>query len=422
MDQLTQVQDLLRGLWHASALTELGVLLACLGLAWGLLTWLRPADGPYRDGILFGHRVRDGVLFPALALALALLARWGLGVAGWPVALFKIVVPVLLSLALIRLAVQVLHRAFPESRLVRALERTISWGVWLAMVLWLGGLLTPILAEMEAISWKIGGAPVTLRGLIEGLLTAAAVMVGMLWLSAVIEARLMAASTVHISVRKIMVNASRAGLLLFGLLVALSAAGIPIGALGVMGGAVGVGIGLGLQKLAANYVSGFVILAERSLRIGDMVAVGDFEGRITDITTRYTVIRAPSGREAIVPNEILITTRVDNLTYADSQLALSTRVQVAYGTELEALFPKIVQAVQAVPRVLAEPEPAVRLSLFADGGLELTVAFWINDPHIGLANVVSDVNLALLRLLKAEAVDIAPAQRTVQRAGTALPG
>jgi hypothetical protein len=112
--------------------------------------------------------------------------------------------------------------------------------------------------------------------------------------------------------RKMAANALRALLLLVGLMFALSAAGIDLTALGVLGGALGVGIGLGLQKLAANYVSGFVILAERSMRIGDMVKVDGFEGRITDITTRYTVIRALNGREAIVPNEMMITQRVEN--------------------------------------------------------------------------------------------------------------
>ena len=181
---------------------------------------------------------------------------------------------------------------------MRAAERTLSWGVWLVTVLWLSGLLTPLLAEMEAISWKIGGAPVSLRSLVEGAISTVVILLVVLWLSASLEARLLRADGLHLSVRKIAANAIRAVLLLVGLLTALSAAGIPLGALGVLGGAVGVGIGLGLQKLASNYVSGFVILAERSLRIGDVVKVDNFEGRITDITTRYN--RDPCGQRARV--------------------------------------------------------------------------------------------------------------------------
>jgi small-conductance mechanosensitive channel len=405
--------------WRPELLGELGVLLLCVGLAWGLLRLVRPAQA--KPGILFGERVVDGALLPLTLLLLALLMRWLLPHLGMPVALFALAVPVFLSLLVIRLAVQVLHTAYPSSALVRALERTISWGVWLATILWLTGLLPLILAEMHAISWQIGGAQVSLRDLVEGALAAAAILVGLVWLSAVVEARLMAASTVHLSVRKIAANATRAGLLLVGLLVALSAAGIPLGALGVMGGAVGVGIGLGLQKLAANYVSGFVILAERSLRIGDIVAVDGFEGAISDITTRYTVIRSPTGREAIVPNETLITQRVDNLTYADSRLVLTTKVQVAYGTDLDTLFPKILAAVRQLPRVLADPGPGVRLSMFADSGLELTVAFWISDPDNGQVNLVGDVNMALLRLFNAEGIEIPFPQRVVHGLPHAVP-
>ena len=237
------------------------------------------------------------------------------------------------------------------------------------------------------------------------------VLLLMLWLSATIEARLLRADTVNISLRKIAANATRAALLLVGLLVALSAAGIPLGALGVMGGAVGVGIGLGLQRLAANYVSGFVLLAERSLRIGDLVRVDGFEGRISDITTRYTLIRALNGHESLVPNELLITQRVENLTFADSNLVLTTTVQVAYGSDVEALMPQLVAAVTAVPRVLANPVPAIRLSAFANTGLELTIGFWIGDPHNGQANAIGEVNLAILRTLNALGVEIPYPQR-----------
>jgi small-conductance mechanosensitive channel len=201
------------------------------------------------------------------------------------------------------------------------------------------------------------------------------------------------------------------------LLMALSAVGIDLTALSVLGGALGVGIGLGLQKLAANYVSGFVILAERSLRIGDIVNVGGFEGAITDITTRYTVIRAPSGRESIVPNETLITTAVQNLSLADRRVLLSTLVSVDYDTDVERLRAQLVETVSGVPRVLADPGPAVQLSNFGADGLEVTVLFWIDDPENGQGNVRSEVNLAILALLRREGVGIPYPQRVVRFQG-----
>ena len=410
MNEFDSFAELLAALLHPAALLELAVLAACLGLAWLLAARLRPRDGD--PGLWFGRRGYDGVLFPMLALALALLAKLALR-SHLPVAVFKLAVPVLASLALIRVSVRVLQAAFPASQLVRTLERSLSWAVWIGAVLWMTGLLPVVLSEAEAVSWKIGGSAVSLRSLIEGGLSAVAVMLVMLWLSSALESRMLRASSVNLSVRKIAANATRAILLTVGLLVALSAAGIPLGALSVLGGAVGVGIGLGLQKLAANYVSGFVILAERSLRIGDVVKVDNFEGRITDISTRFTVIRAANGRESIVPNEMMITQRVENCSFADPKVALSSLVQVAYGTDLAALIPRLVEAMAAVPRVLSDPEPAVHLSHFAADGLELTLIYWIADMENGTGNVRSAVNLAVLQVLNAAGVQIPFPQRVM---------
>jgi len=242
------------------------------------------------------------------------------------------------------------------------------------------------------------------------------VLVVSLWVSSALEAKLLQGATDNLSIRKMAANALRALLLFVGLLFALSAAGIDLTALGVLGGALGVGIGLGLQKLAANYVSGFVILAERSMRIGDVVKVDNFEGRITDITTRYTVIRAGNGREAIVPNEMMITQRVENSSLADPQVAVTTVVQVAYGTDVPALVPVLVDAMKAVPRVLADPAPAVQLSAFAPDGLELTLVFWVGDAAAGTGNARSDVNLAVLAALQGAGVEIPFPQRVVRQA------
>jgi small-conductance mechanosensitive channel len=274
-------------------------------------------------------------------------------------------------------------------------------------------MLPWLLGEMESISFKLGSGRITLRDMLEGSFTAVVVLVLALWLSSVIEARLLRGQRMDLSLRKIAANATRALLLFVGLMVALSAAGIDLTALGVLGGAIGVGIGFGLQKLASNYVSGFVILAERSLRIGDMVKVDTFEGRITDIKTRYTVIRALDGRESIVPNELLITQRIENSSLADPKVLLSTVVQVAYGTDLDLLMPQLSEGVGGVRRVLAEPAAAVVLSNFAPDGLELTVFFWIGDPENGQAGVRSDVNLVLLRTLNRLGIAIPFPQRVL---------
>jgi small-conductance mechanosensitive channel len=417
LDLRPPVEDfdaLVAALLQPSALIELALVAACFGLGWGLVRLARGAQA--RPGsVWFGEQIVDGVLFPLIVLLLVVAVR----IASRGLldgAVLRVALPVIASLAVIRVGVRVLRVAFPNSQVVRVIERSLSWFIWIVLVLWATGLLPTLRAEMEALKWTLGGAPVSLLALIEGALSAGVVLLVALWLSAAIESRLLAPGAGNLSLRKIAANAVRALLLLVGLLLAMSAAGIPLGALSVFGGALGVGIGFGLQKLAANYVSGFVILAERSLRIGDMVRVDNFDGRITDINTRYTVVRSLGGRESIVPNEMLITQRVENLSLADPRVLLTAVVQVAYGSDVDALIPELTALVSRVPRVLDDPGPNVQLSAFGADGLELTVNFWVGDPENGQGNVRSDVNLALLRRLNELGVEIPYPQRVLRRA------
>ena len=415
----TELTELIGALLQRTALTELAALAGCLVLAWGIVRALRGRSAA-AGSIWFGERIVDGVLFPALALALAFGAR--LLLAGTlKIAVFKLAIPILLSLLVIRLAARVLHVTFPTARWVRVTERTVSWIAWLAVVLWITGVLPLLLEAMDEIRWKVGGIQLSLRNAVEGTLTAGLVLIVALWISAAIEKQLLRGSGDDLSIRKIAANLVRALLLFIGLLLALSAVGIDLTALSVLGGALGVGLGFGLQKIAANYVSGFVILAERSVRIGDMVRVDNFDGRITDIRTRYTVIRALSGREAIVPNELLITQRVENLSLADMKVLLTTTVQVAYGTDVRALQPKVVEAVTQVRRVVADPAPSCQLAEFASDGMSLNINFWIADPENGQGNVRSDVNLAILDLFDREAVEIPFPQRVMHHIAAAAP-
>jgi len=410
-----ELEAFARSLFSTTAAIELAVLAGCLLVAWTLTRTLsRRRSGAH--SVLFGERIVDGALFPLLALGCALAARYTV-LAGLPSAVMRLAIAVLLALALIRLFVRVLGAAFPQSEAVRIAERWLSWAAWIAVVLWITGVLPMLAEELDQISWKLGSSRISLRALLEGAFNAAVVLVLALWLSAALEARLLKAQGhgVNLSLRKIAANATRALLLMVGMLVALSAAGIDLTALSVLGGAVGVGLGFGLQKLASNYVSGFVILAERMLKIGDLVKVDGFEGRITDINTRATVIRAPSGRESIVPNELLITQRVENASLTDPAALSSTTVRVAYGTDVAKLQPKLLAALDGIERVMKDSAhaPAVHLSDFAQDGLELKVWYWNADPGLGESNLRSDVNLAVLAVLQAEGVEIAYPQRVV---------
>ena len=420
--RIESLDEWLTSLTQPSALVEMGVVVAC-----GLLAWLvvhlvrRVSANTDENSILFGKRIIDGVLFPLLLLSLAYVASMFL-LRVFPLAVFKVAIPVLLSLAVIRLGVKVLQAAFKNAPWVRALERSISWLAWLAMLLWVSGLLPVILGELDDIKWKMGSTTLSVRTMIEGALTAAIVILITLWISSAIESRLLRTATGNeLSLRKAVSNATRVSLVFVGLLLALSAVGIDLTVFSVLGGAIGVGVGFGLQKLAANYVSGFVMLAERSVRIGDNVRVDNFEGRITDIRARYTVIRALSGRESIVPNEMFISNRIENLSLADLQILQSTVVSVGYDSDVELVMRLLSDAALAQERVLKDPGPAVHLTNFGASGLEFTLNYWMTDPENGQQNLRSLINLAVLAALRQNGIEIPFPQQVVHNLPNANP-
>ena len=407
---MRDVGQLLADLGHAGIGWEAFVLLACLAAAYGIC-WLAGRRQP-PDSVWFGGRLFDGVLFPILALAFTYSARVALG-GLQRVPLLRLAVPVLISLALIRLLARVIPVALPRWPMARMVGRVFSWLASIAAVLWIFGLLPPVLAEMEEVRFTLGKTRLSLLGLVQGVLASGLVLVLALWVSATLERRVLH-TVADLSLRKVAGNAIRAVLLLVGFLFALSAAGVDLTALSVLGGAIGVGLGFGLQKLAANYVSGFVILAERSLRIGDLVRVDGFEGVVADIKTRYTLIRAGDGRASIVPNEKLITERVENLSIADPRTLLTTDVAVGYDSDPQQVQQLLEEAALSTQRVLADPAPSCRLVKFGADGLEFRLLFWIDDPQNGQLNVRSDVNLRVLRALREAGIDIPYPQRVVQ--------
>jgi small-conductance mechanosensitive channel len=408
---LTDLDPLLGDLGHRGIGWEALTLLACLAAAYGIC-WLTGRRQP-ADSVLYGRGLIDGVLFPLIALALTYSARVALG-GLQQVPLLRLAVPVLLSLAGIRLLARVFPLVFPRSGWARVIERVFSWLAWIAAVLWIIGLLPPVMAEMEKIRFTFGKSPISLLAIVQGALSSGLVMVLALWASAALERRVLRDTVADLSLRMAAAHAIRAALLAIGFLFALSAAGVDLTALSVLGGALGVGLGFGLQKLAANYVSGFVILAERSLRIGDTVKVDGFEGVVADIKTRYTLIRAGDGRASVVPNEKLISERVENLSIADPRVVLSTDITVGYESDTDLVQELLVDAAMRTHRVLANPAPSARLVKFGADGLDFKLLFWIDDPQNGQVNVRSDVNLRVLKALREAKIDIPYPQRVVR--------
>ena len=352
-----------------------------------------------------------GITFPLVTGALLWLFRltpYGMNAGMMP----KLAVPIFASLMVIRAVARVLRGLFPKSPPVRTLINAVSLVMWLGVVLHVGGLLPVVEHELDSIMIPLGKTHASALTLLQGLALVACTLLGALWLSSALESRLMATS-ITMSLRLVMSRFLRAMLFMLALLIALAAVGIDLTVLSVFGGALGVGLGLGLQKIAANYVSGFAILLEGSFRVGDSVKIDNFEGQITNIHTRYTVVRAANGRESVVPNEMFIVNRVENLSLENKRVAFSTKLQVDYASDLDVARQLMVDAAAAQPRVLKEPVPNAMLSDFAPDGLELTLAYWIADPENGINNVRSDINLAIWRAFQAGGINVPVAQRVL---------
>jgi small-conductance mechanosensitive channel len=384
---------------------EFAWLLLSLFLAWVFARQLGRHAAP--DSILFGRHLLDGLLLPMVALLLTYMLD-SVVYKHQSHMLFKLAIPLLLSLVLIRLCARVLMAVFPTSPMAALTERLISWLAWLVAVLWISDLLPIVAHEMEQIHVNFGKTRLDLRTLFEGVLSSGLVLVLTLWVSATIEQRVLSQTVADLSMRKVAGNVLRAVLLLIGLLLVLSAVGVDLTALSVLGGALGVGLGLGLQKLAANYVSGFVVLVERAVRIGDVIRVDGIEGVVTDIKTRYTLLRDANGRESIIPNEMLLTQRVDNFSLTQSSVALQSTLTVSVDSDVEHVQAVLCQAALQVPQVLQDPPPQAYFTAFTQDGLVMTLHLWVADLQLGKQVVLSEVHKHAWAAMKKAGIELPP--------------
>jgi small-conductance mechanosensitive channel len=376
---------------------------------WGHQRWAR--GGQKRVDTEISAWVLDGVAYPLVLWTLLTLWLTHLQHAHEASSTLALVQPLVTCWLLLSLVKKVLLFVFPQSAGMRALERLMSYAVVLLSLLWVTGWLPEFLLQLEAVHLSFGKTQLSVRNLIEGLASCVAVLIFSLWLSALLERQLIEPALDDLSLRKVASNVLRGTLLVLGLLFSMSALGLDLTALSVLGGAFGVGLGLGMQKLAANYVSGFVILLERSIRIGDVVKIDDFEGKITDIKTRFTLIRSYGGRESIVPNEQLLTQRIENLSLNDPHVLLSTSIVLGAEVDVSSVQQMLETAALTSPRVLPDPAPCALLEAFEADGLRFKLQFWIVDPEHGQLKALSEVNCAILAQVKARGLRLPVPQR-----------
>jgi small-conductance mechanosensitive channel len=353
------------------------------------------------------------LILPTSMLIIVLLARATMQALDRKVILLNVIVPLLVSLAIIRLMVYLLRQAVRTGQAMRAWEYVISTSMWLLVALHLLGLLPGILKALDAVGMNVGETYISILAVFKLVISIGLLILISLWLARMIENRLQRSTVMDISMRIALAKVSRFSLITAAFLVALNTVGIDLTALTVFGGALGVGLGFGLQRIASNFISGFILIFDRSIKPGDVITIGQSFGWVQELRARYIVVRNRDGVETLIPNENLITTDVINWSYSDKEIRLKMPVQISYKDDPELAMQLMENAGKSCARIVTNPAPVCRLMEFADSGIQLELRAWITDPENGVNNVVSEVNLAIWRTFKEHGITIPFPQRDV---------
>ncbi|OAM51667.1 mechanosensitive ion channel protein MscS [Methylovorus sp. MM2] len=353
------------------------------------------------------------VLFPLSSLILIYIGQ--LILSNWQhTSMLKLADKLLIAMAVIRLVVYALRYIFSSGGWVRAMEHLISTIVWLILAFHLSGLLPDIILALEDISFTVGKNHINLLLILQGLLTVVITLIGALWVSRVIENRLMNAAQINMNMRVVLSKLIRICFSLIAVLIALSAVGLDITLLSVFGGALGVGIGFGLQKIASNYISGFIILIDKSMQMGDVITIDNHYGIVSDLRSRYLVLRKLDGTQVVIPNETLITSSVVNHSFTERKARVQMPIQVSYESNLEKAMGLMLECAKNHPRVMQDTVPTVNIAGFGESGIDLNLNIWIPDPEEGSASLKSAIYLEIWRAFQANSIVIPYPQREVR--------
>lgn len=389
-----------------------GIQAACIAVAFLIALCLaKPARKSYRK--IFDwlpDRWRDAVarqaselslpiIWLVLQVAILILAE----ATGWPDRLLDITVSLLTAWVVIRIASQLI--------------RDPTWAALFACVAWIVAalsivdLLSPTIALLDAASVDIGDVHISALTVIKGFVT----LVLLLWLATVtsrlLEQRVENLPNLTPSVQVLIGKMIKIVLVTVAILAAINAVGIDLTALAVFSGAVGVGLGFGLQKVVSNFVSGIILLLDRSVKPGDTIAVAGYYGKVDSLGARYASVITRDGIEHLIPNEEFITTRVENWSYSNDRIRLRTTVGIHYKSDVRKAIELCLDAAANTERVLADPKPACLLRQFGDSSVDLEVRFWIRDPMNGRANVTSDLLLGIWDRFAEHEIEIPYPQR-----------
>jgi small-conductance mechanosensitive channel len=367
-------------------------------------------------------------LAPILAAICTLLAgHMLLAAGGIPTTVNDGVIRLLVALVLVRLGVYLLGLLLGPTSWMHTRERTITFIVWVIVGVVITGWMDVIEASLNRVNILPGRSQLSLWALLKGLVVVSAFVVVASLIARAIERHVMRLDTLAVSTRVGVSKFTYFLLVGLGILLGVNAAGVDVTTLNVLTGAIGIGLGFGLQSVASNFVSGFVLLIDKSIKPGDVISFLDHPGSsignsgagtgtfgwVQELRGRYVVVRDRDGVDTLVPNQNLITSPFINWSYSDQRVRLKLPVTISYSDDPELALKLLVEAAGNHPRILHDPPAVSRLISFEDNGIRLEIRFWIADPVNGVNNVRSDVNRAIWRIFRAHNVTMATPQREV---------
>jgi len=414
---LASLGEQLAGLMNPVASSQLAFVVVAALIAWLLqhrgtirLRQLRGREASRIRRFFLSGAIR--LIFPLVMLALLLLARGVYVQLKQIPGVLDIAITLVLALAAIRIIVFLMLQAFGPDHALKGWENIIRMTIWIIVALQLLGMLPGVLGFLDSIAYGVGEVRVSLLAVIKLLLSIGVLLLLSLWLSRVLEKRIMRSAHLETGMRAALAKTAKFLLVTIALLIALNTVGIDLTSLTVFGGALGVGLGFGLQRIASNLVSGFLLLYDRSIKPGDVITIGESFGWVVGLHARYVVVRDRNGVETLIPNENLITSEVINWSYSDRNIRIKIPVQISYGDDPEEAMELMLQAARECQRIKTdELQPVCRLMGFGDNGINLEVRVWITDPEEGVNNVRSDINLAIWRTFKQHGITIPFPQR-----------
>ncbi len=417
-----------------NVLTEIGAVALCLLAGWFVGSALRLRYERRRlkaptalTWTYFASQGSVAVLPVVVALALVIVARGVLRAASIDVAVLDAATRLIGAYIVVRIVVLLFAASLGNKSWVQHWETRAALLIWLAFAAEYLGWLDPIIGFLDSVGVAAGKSRITVWSVLKLLFTLTLFVLGATWISRWVDRRLKRLANLAPSTRIGIAKFANAFLIGLSILLGLNAAGVDLTALTVLTGAIGLGLGFGLQAIAANFVSGFVLLLDRSIKPGDVISLSGQSGTSTEnfgwvqeLRGRYVVVRDRDGVEMLVPNQQLISNAVINWSYTDPRIRLKLPIRVSYQDDPEFAMHLLIAACDGNPRVLRDPAPATRLMHFSDSGIELELRFWIADPQEGVNNVRSDVNRAIWRLFKEHNITMPVAQREI-RVHTAPP-